>query len=271
MVQNNSSPPKEAYKLYSIIIELGAARSGNPPATLGRAIHAQVLHWIQLGDPQLAETIHTSQNPPISLSGLQGNRRKEKNYAGDRFYFRICFLQGHLIQPLLKGIEAWGEEKLILGQFPFVIRQCYFLSGTHSLARSTDYENLVNHSPVSQTISLSFLSPTSFKQQKHIQLLLTPDLVFNSLLRKWNSFAPEELHFPLIEWDGFVSAFDLRSYALKMEGGAEVGSQGWVKYCFSDSEQARIASILAQFAFYSGVGRKTTMGMGQVQLLLRNN
>ena len=51
-----------------------------------------------------------------------------------------------------------------------------------------------------------------------------------------------------------------------MEAGAEIGTVGWVKYRFPDPEQARIATILANFAVFSGVGRKTAMGMGQVRI-----
>jgi CRISPR-associated endoribonuclease Cas6 len=63
-----------------------------------------------------------------------------------------------------------------------------------------------------------------------------------------------------------VTAYELKTYALKMEGGTEVGAQGWIRYRFSDAEMARMATILANFAFFAGVGRKTAMGMGQTQL-----
>lgn len=93
-----------------------------------------------------------------------------------------------------------------------------------------------------------------------------PELVFNSLLRRWNCVASEDLRFPKLEWQGMIAAYDLKTYALRMESGSEIGAQGWVRYRFPDPEQARIATILAHFAFFAGVGRKTAMGMGQVIL-----
>lgn len=51
-----------------------------------------------------------------------------------------------------------------------------------------------------------------------------------------------------------------------MEGGAEIGTQGWVKYRFNEPEQAQIATSLAHFAVFAGIGRKTAMGMGQACL-----
>lgn len=74
------------------------------------------------------------------------------------------------------------------------------------------------------------------------------------------------MHFPPVEWNGLVSAYELKTYAMKMEGGGEIGAEGRVKYRFADAEQAKIATVLANFACFSGVGRKTTMGMGQTIL-----
>jgi CRISPR-associated endoribonuclease Cas6 len=258
-------PKLHKYQLQSLVVQLGAAKQGKPPATLGRAIHSCVLNWISLGDSQVANQIHNSQVSPLCLSGLIGNRRQPYSLEGDHFLLRIGILDSNLIQPILKGIEQQETEELILGKFPFVIRQVYRIPESHKLSRLTDYYSLAVYSPTMNEINIKFLSPTSFKQKNSIQTFPLPELVFNSLLRKWNHFAPEELHFPEVEWTGLVSAFDLKTHALRLEGGAEIGCQGLVKYCFKDNEQARIASILANFAFYAGVGRKTTMGMGQVQ------
>ncbi|ACK64597.1 CRISPR-associated Cas5e family protein [Rippkaea orientalis PCC 8801] len=261
-------PQLHKYQLQSLVIELGVAKQGKLPATLSRAIHACVLNWLSLADSQLANQIHDSQISPLCLSGLIGNRRQPYSLLGDYFLLRIGVLQPSLIKPLLKGIEAQETQTLELGKFPFIIRQVYSMPQSHKLSQLTDYYSLALYSPTMTEIQLKFLSPTSFKQIQGVQPFPLPELVFNSLLRKWNHFAPQELKFPEIQWQSFVSAFELKTHALKMEGGAEIGSQGWVKYCFKDTEQARIASILSHFAFYAGVGRKTTMGMGQTQLLV---
>jgi CRISPR-associated endoribonuclease Cas6 len=224
------------------------------------------MNWLNLGNPQIADSIHASQESPLSLSGLLGNRRPRGTQAGDNFYFRICLLDGSLMEPLLVGIEKWGTQPLILGQFAFVLRSIYTLPGTHRLAGSADYRLLANTPQTLADIELNFLSPTSFKQSRGIQPFPLPELVFGSLLRRWNAFAPEELNFPAVEWEGLVSAYELKTYALKMEGGSEIGAQGWVRYRFSNTEQAKLATVLAHFAFFSGVGRKTSMGMGQTQL-----
>ena len=60
---------------------------------------------------------------------------------------------------------------------------------------------------------------------------------------------------PFVEdWNGIVAAYALKTHALRMEGGPEIGAQGWVTYQFADPEQAKIATTLAHFAFFAGVG-----------------
>jgi len=253
------------YTLQSVVVELGAAKPGKPPATLGRAIHAQVLEWFNLGNREVAASLHAAQTPPLSLSGLLGHRRRRGTQPGDKFLIRISLLNGSLLEPLLTGIQAAEHQPVVLGKFPFKIRNYFAFPGTHRLAGATDYESLAQSPPLSD-IQLDFLSPTSFKQKQNIQPFPLPDLVFGSLQRRWNAFAPENLQFPAFEWQGLVSAYDLKTQALRLEGGAEIGAQGWVRYRFRDSEQAKVAAILAYFAFFAGVGRKTTMGMGQTQL-----
>lgn len=116
-----------------------------------------------------------------------------------------------------------------------------------------------------KTIGCRFHSPTSFKQDNCIQPFPLPELVFSNLLRRWNTFAPTEYQFAKIEWQGMTAAYDLKTKVMKKEV-KEIGSVGWVKYEFKDAEQARIATILANFANYSGLGRKTALGMGRVHL-----
>ncbi|ELR97240.1 CRISPR-associated endoribonuclease Cas6 [Gloeocapsa sp. PCC 73106] len=261
-------PINKQYAVQSFVIELGAAKRGYLPASMGRAIHGCILNWLKIGDAHIAEKIHQSQVSSVSISNLIGYRRQPDILEGDSFYLRICLLDGNLFSPLLEGIETWENQEVILAKFPFVIRQIYTIPDSHNLSQFTDYYRLGMYSPTYQDITLQFLSPTSFKQKEVFQLFPLPELVFNSLLRRWNYFAPTELQFPEIEWQVFVSAFDLKTHALKLQSDAEIGSQGWVKYRFINLEQARIASILAHFAFYAGVGRKTTMGMGQTNLKL---
>ncbi|NJM60705.1 MAG: CRISPR system precrRNA processing endoribonuclease RAMP protein Cas6 [Oscillatoriales cyanobacterium RU_3_3] len=222
------------------------------PHTLGRAIHAKFFEWIGNANSALAEEVHGHDSFPGSLVAISGKSGRQK-------YLKLTLLRSHLLSPLLWGLsQDIGREIALAG---VVCR----LEDSTDIARSSSYQILAE-SPPQKSIELEFLSPTSFKQIKTVQPFPLPELVFGSLLRRWNAFAPELLQFPAVEWSAVTASFELQTRALKMKGGAEIGAVGWVKYQFSDAEQAKIAAVLAQFAAFSGVGRKVSMGMGQVKL-----
>ncbi|MFM5993901.1 MAG: hypothetical protein ACKO9U_04880 [Dolichospermum sp.] len=141
--------------LQSLVIQLGAASESTIPSTLGRAIHAQVLQWLSLGDPQIATAVHDSQESPLSLSELIGYRRKKGIQLGDDFIVRISLLESNLIQPLLKGIEFSHNKSIYLGKCPFVIRSIYSVPGTHPLVDCSNYTTLANTSVSSYHFTIS--------------------------------------------------------------------------------------------------------------------
>lgn len=262
-----SLPRLESTALQTLVIHLGTADSGNLSSSCGRALHSQVIEWFDLGQPDLAQAIHDSQVSPVSLSDLLGKHPGRPIQAGEEFYFRVGLLHGDLLEPLLKGLERWGST-VVLSGLPFIIKNINLLPGTDPLICSSDYALLAQIPSHSETLTLRFLSPTSFKfnQGQSTQPIPLPEAVFGSLQRRWDTFAPEGLRFSKIQWNGVIHDFEIKSQRLRLGNINELGSVGWVKYHFPDPEQARIANILAHFAFFSGVGRKTAMGMGQTFL-----
>jgi CRISPR-associated endoribonuclease Cas6 len=99
-----------------------------------------------------------------------------------------------------------------------------------------------------------------------------PALVFGSLVRTWNAFAPVALpdegvrHYA--ESVVSISRFNLRS-ALGWERGRamRIGATGKISYHALNQDRYWLAalSLLADFARYAGIGTLTTMGMGQAK------
>ena len=256
--------------IHTVAVNLGIEDSSKIPSGLNRAIHAQVLAWLQTGNPEISALVHNSQRSPISISDLIGNRKQlitranlERSPNRNKIYFLVNFLQGNLVTIFLKGIEHQLGNSISLGNNNFTLVGIDALAGTDSQARSTTYKELYEKNCDFSEIKLKLLSPTSFKQNNCIQPFPLPELVFSNLLRRWNTFAPEEYQFPQIDWQGMTAAYDLKTQVIKKEV-AEIGSLGWVKYEFKDAEQAKIATTLANFSNYSGIGRKTALGMGRV-------
>lgn len=222
------------------------------PKTLGRGIHALFLNWLSQGDPEKAESLHQTDIIPMSISIIPDPFKK-------RMILKIGLIKPFILSPLLYGLSYSLGKEITLADVP-----CY-LAERVKIVQSNNYNSLFQ-TPAQKNINLRFLSPTSFKQDQFIQPFPLPQLVFESLRKRWNQFAPEEMHYPKIEWNGLTSAFELKTHALKMKGSPEIGSTGWVNYEFSNPEQAKIVTTLAHFGEFAGVGRKVGMGMGQIQL-----
>jgi CRISPR-associated endoribonuclease Cas6 len=238
----------EANDLFAVRVSL-CPRESLPP-TVNRAIHALCLGWFAKADANLAAALHQAEVSPFTVSIKRIDRQ--------RIELQITLLGRELLTALLWGLGAdLGQEIELVGVLCRVGSQI-------QIANCDRFARLAQVLP-QDPLELQFVSPTSFKQQQIIQPFPLPDLVFGSLLRRWNALAPQDLHFPSVQWQGLVSAYDLKTHALKMKGD-EIGSVGWVRYRFPLPEQARIATILARFACFAGVGRKTAMGMGQTCL-----
>lgn len=233
-------------------LEIAVFASDILPHTLGRAIHAQCFQWLANASPDLAKELHSQEIFPITLATKPSASRNQ-------IFIRIGILQRQLLAPLL-----WGMSRDIGCDITLTGIPCR-LGKWIDIKHSASYESLMQVPP-QKMITLEFLSPTSFKQGQKIQPFPLPELVFSSLLRRWNHLAPEAYRLPHVEWDGLICAYDLKTVALKMKSDPEIGAKGSVRYQFSDPQQAQIATTLAHFAGFAGVGRKTTMGMGQTRI-----
>ena len=234
------------------VLQIPLRATDELPHTLGRAVHAQFFHWIGCGNAELAQELHQQENFPGALVLKPGKSPLQK-------YLKFGLLRPELVAPFLWGLSQDIGADIALTGIPCRLGEAV------EVVEASSYEILAE-SPPQRSIELEFLSPTSFKQLQSCQPFPLPELVFGSLLRRWNIFAPTALQFPAVEWTGVTAAYELKTRALKMKGGAEIGTTGWARYQFADAEQAKIAAVLARFAAFSGVGRKVGMGMGQVRL-----
>jgi CRISPR-associated endoribonuclease Cas6 len=117
--------------------------------------------------------------------------------------------------------------------------------------------------PYKRNIRLSFLTPTTFKQDGQYVLYPTKDLIMQSLTNKWNQQAKEFILEDMI-WDNCkISRYNLRSILYRLKGIRIQGFVGYVDLSFWGSESImRIGNMICNYANYSGTGIKTTLGMG---------
>ncbi len=141
---------------------------------------------------------------------------------------------------------------------------------TQPWANAISYAQLYEQSSDSnRQIDFSFCTPTASRQRQYDCALPTRELVFNSLIKRWNQYSGIELSKTLVE-PIFPSYFDIRTEIVADSRSKFIGCVGAMNFrILGDVEPLVIKQInaLADFALYSGVGRKTTMGMGMMRRL----
>ena len=122
--------------------------------------------------------------------------------------------------------------------------------------------HLVNQ-PYKKNIRLNFLTPTTFKQDGAYVLYPTKDLMMQSLTNKWNQWA-KTFVLEDVEWNNCkISKYKLRSLSYNLKEIRIQGFVGSVDLFFWGSESMiRLGNMICDFSNYSGIGIKTTLGMG---------
>ncbi len=262
------------------------------PRWWGRAAHALLLNTVREYDPQLAGQLHANgpepeNDPaaaelntsvrPFTVSSLLGRYPQGALQLAETYTLRLTSFQPQLT-AILK--EAAGEGPLAPGVqieldfLPFRIVKASWSSDQHTWADMNSYQDLgaslllAKQAPP-RRISLHFTAPTTFKSGgKHVPLP-QPELVFGSLLDRWNAYAPitfpEELRRYAAECLA-VGRYKLSTRPVPVKrGGMRIGFVGQVTFTSLNYDRywMSVLGALAAFAIYCGVGGSTSMGMGQ--------
>lgn len=299
MIIDHSSVTIPNPTLYASVVKLLATVDGFIPATQGRLAHAAFLDLIRAVDPALAETLHASnQRKPFTVSPLQGlGQAREgqiKVKAGQEVWLRFTLLGSELFTTFTRyllsprslvgrGVRGEGPN-LRLGELEFTISEVLTTPGSDPWAGYTSLGDLcrcwqnVLLAESAWQIGLELASPTVFSPGRRKELgkqmdpLPSPGMLFGSLAAAWNEHLPIPLDKLAIrtyaEETVVVGLYRLESRMFRYWGQPQIGATGIITYLLQDrrnQEMARALNLLADFAFYSGVGYKTTMGMGQVR------
>jgi len=274
---------------HAVVIKAFVERETPLHAFQGQTVHG-LLHEI-LFDGLKLDIKHKSNLKPFSTSIYGIKRTKEHMVPPGRFfYMRFTFLEDFFLQVFSEKFThklLEGEDfDLTLSGAPVRITHIFVTNKSESpWAGFASYEKLSSkgHETPCQQFTLYFATPTAFVETapgfpKRPVTLPIPAFVMKSLIKAWQAFSPISIPQEIIPWleQGFwvkrLSKFETALHILWEKGSstplAHVGFKGYV--CFSAlkgmPEEARAcASTLADFAFFSGVGMKTTMGMGMVR------
>ncbi len=270
--------------LASCVIFLQVKQEVLVPPALGQVLHAFFLDKVRDLDPALADELHKPASlKPFTISPLWGKTAFEENrwrlFPGEEYSFRVTSLSSALslwmqniwAPALPYDINLAGTEMRVCG-FTFDQKR-------HPWADSSSftdiYDYYVSEENIRNKLSLQFYSPTTFRSQGMNYPLPDPHKVFANLLQKWNYYSPVHLgdnFLCFIAENLFPSDCRIITKIMHFSHYKQVGFVGQCGYGIKHHNEdimARAAHMLAEFAFYAGIGYKTTMGMGQSRLLIR--
>lgn len=264
--------------LISAILTFTTPRQGTLPAALGRAIYAEVLGLIGRRDPSLARQLHAWDGPvPLTCSTLNGpNRRGADLYVepGESYELHVTGIAEPVSRLLHSLLLEEPPTLWTIHNHPFELQTVTCDAAGHPWAGIADYqelaaEHLLTVGNPSNRVTLHFDSPTSFKSNEMQIPIPMPDLVFGSLVDRWNCFSPIALSDEMREFSRTciaISRYNLESVPMPHKGGGfRVGGMGKVTYTAlaGDRYWHGAMQMLTDFAKFSGVGVQTTNGMGQ--------
>lgn len=272
--------------LYSLVLTLSPIQEAVIEATMGDLAHAAFLRAVQEVDPVLSADLHNPAESirPFTVSPLRGIPRARGHTVllrpEETYWLRVTILYPPLYERFMTCfLDNPARPILRIGSALLSVREILVTPGSHPWAGYTTWAQMAAQASVEDEISLAFTSPTafSFGQRpwgKKIVVWPQPDLVFGSLIRVWNAWAPvplqieKEAIIPYLQEDVVVTRIGhLETRMLHFGRAPQIGFVGQLTYGLmaGDDYARRVLNALADFAFYAGVGMKTTMGMGQTR------
>jgi len=281
--------------LYALVIRLAAASTTTLRATQGHLAHAAFLDIMNQTDPSLAQALHDfNGRKPFTLSQLEGFGRgrdgQQRINAGQEGWLRVTLLDPLLFQTFIHHfLRGRNQANIHLNNATFHISEILSNPQSHPLAGFHTLDNLFSHwQRVKQvpgqhhTIHLTFRSPTAFSlrgpEQRHRNMHILPDpaLVFGELAGYWDRLTGNQWQDRIREFAAFhvvVARHKIETHMFQYTNGKQVGFTGDVSFQILEPDPEYISglNLLADLAFYTGLGTKTTQGMGQVMRRVKDD
>lgn len=283
-------------RLYSSVIRLLNLHSVTIPPPGGQHAHAAFLDIIHAVDPELSQRLHDlNGRKPFTVSPIMGLPRVKQASAchlreGWECWLRVTILDEGLFQSFIdyfmplstSGRSGGGSERnfppIRLGDAHFLVSEILTTPGSHPWAGYVSVEELQKRleEPAPEKFTFELFTPTSFRTQgKEVATLPAPKLVFGNLAGAWRALTGEN-HIEAVEKYAeknlTLGTYKLHTDRLILHNNPQLGSVGRLEFIRTDKTDhfpARVLNLLADLSFYSGLGRKTTHGMGMVRRVVQ--
>ncbi|MCS7259672.1 MAG: CRISPR system precrRNA processing endoribonuclease RAMP protein Cas6 [Anaerolineae bacterium] len=265
--------------LTSLVLQVRVEQAVRLPAGLGRASQALLLRLIQAQDAALSARLHDEEGlRPYTASNLVLGRRADGCLLaapGESGWLRFTGLTEE-VSACLRRLADDPPAMVDMDGCPLRVVGATMDAAQHPWAAQSDYPTLAaRHLLAGENppprLTLEFVSPTTFRSSGRYVPMPLPELVFGSLSERWQAFAPVALSPEVRRFAAemvVVSRYLLRTRSLPgKEGGLHIGFIGQVTFRTLNRDRywLSVLNLLAEYAFFSGVGYGTAAGLGQVR------
>lgn len=210
---------------------------------------------VELITSEYADYLHLSQLHPYS---------QHLEYRNESWYWIICGLNKEAVKMILFD-ALWDIDKFVLKKIDLEVQivQKKYVEITYQELMEHFYEK--ESSPY---IQIHFCSPTAFKQRG--QYVFYPNLrcIYQSLMNKYDSAVKNEAMIDedtleqLCEYSQIIR-YDLKTVNFCLEKVRIPAFIGKITIKLSGTQtMTNFANMLFEFGTFSGVGIKTSLGMG---------
>lgn len=257
--------------VYAMVLRLQPERNQPPLVVNGHSVHGMFLELVRQVDPELSNALHQpalSKHFTVAALPPYGVRLPLE--------VRVTLLRSDLFAPFARALlEQTVRPALRLGRTSLLLTEVLATAGSHALAGFGSFAELAAGVQPARNVRLRFVTPTFTTQgrlgqgnKQRLNLLPLPEAMFGSLVRRWNDLAPEGLGVDreavvAMCGDVLVKQYRMETEAHRLRMNVQIGFVGHCTYELPDSADVRrTLALLADAAFYLGVGAKTTQGMG---------
>lgn len=266
----------------ALMLSLRPQAAATVPAHLGRASHAALLAALGERDAALAQRLHDLEGlKPFTASDLLGARpgRDGRAITPDQTYgLRWTGLSAEL-DAHLRALAASPPAGIELAGVRCSIERAVVDRAGHPWAGAAEWSELIALERVGREepphrFVLQFVAPTTFRSNGRNVPLPLPELVFGSLLERWNGMSPIALPQEARRFAAeclVLGRYELQSTHVALFGephhGAETAFTGRCTFIATNRDRYYLhcCAALLRLAFFSGVGAKTGMGLGMVR------
>jgi len=264
----------ELPELSALVLRLRPERGARGGLAGGHHAQALFLDLVRLVSPERAAALHADAPSKPFTVALLPPAPAARSGEPPPLELRVGLLGADLFATVYQALLRQSGRQARLGAARYRLDEALGLPEQHPWAGWRSFAGLLAEVRPAARVALEFASPCAFSQsaledgRQRLGLLPDPACVFGSLARRWNALAPTEARLDSAAVERAAAQTLLAEHRLEtslidLGRGPQKGFLGRCAYELPPDPPARRAlTLLADAAFFLGLGIKSARGMG---------